>query len=85
MPIKNSDGQSTTRVVLDKALLTFQPSDYNVPQVVTIEAVNDYVARGSASFTITPNLLSGDFSYMGLNTGDLTIALQDDEVDCLDI
>jgi hypothetical protein len=79
LPIAGNNDALITRLSLDKALLTFDQNNYNTPQTVTITAVNDYIARGKGTFSITPSSLSADPNYMGLSVGDLTITLNDDE------
>jgi hypothetical protein len=57
----NSDAQST----LSPSSVTFSSANWNVPQTITISAVNDTDVEGSHSSSISHTVTSADTSYDG--------------------
>ena len=75
----DGNGASTSRIAWQSQLFTFTAANYGVNQTATISAINDYIARGEASFSASPQVLSADFNYMGISVEDITVILKDDE------
>jgi hypothetical protein len=48
----------------DPVTLTFTPQNYSTPQVVTVLGVDDNVADGNQTYTITGNVTSSDTTYV---------------------
>ena len=60
--VLDADDQST----LDKSQLVFTPTNWNQPQTVTVTAVNDEIAEGPHTSTLTHSVSSLDSDYTGL-------------------
>jgi uncharacterized cupredoxin-like copper-binding protein len=69
----------SSQVTVDKTTLTFTPSNWNVAQTVTVTAVNDNVAEGAHTGTITHNVTSTDAKYNGFSTSSVTAQITDNE------
>ncbi|HEY3371327.1 MAG TPA: Calx-beta domain-containing protein [Prolixibacteraceae bacterium] len=61
------------------ASLTFNTSNYSIPQVVTVTGYNDDVDDGDQTFTILTAAATGG-GYDGLNATDVTVTNLDDDV-----
>lgn len=61
------------------ATLTFNSTNWNTPQTVTITGQDDEAVDGDVSYTIAPTSTSGDSKYDGLNAGDVTVTNRDDD------
>ncbi|MDA8644650.1 hypothetical protein N9L50_05105, partial [Flavobacteriaceae bacterium] len=76
---------SNSRASLSPATLTFTPDNWNVPQTVTVNTIDDSSAGGDLAVTIsTGKPTSDDANYNNLSasdTNDFTITLVDDEID----
>src|SRR4029434_9419836 len=48
------------------ALLTFTPSDWDIPQTVTVTALDDLIVEGSHTGAVTHAVSSADPAYNGL-------------------
>ncbi len=61
--------------------LIFTPENWDVPQTVTVTGVEDEIADGDVSYTIitTPDLITNDPNYNGLNPEDVTITNLDND------
>jgi hypothetical protein len=75
--LANGNGQTTT----DVTSLTFTPTDWNVPQTVTVTAVDDTLVEGSHNGTITHTVTSADPQYNGLAAAPtpLTVVITDND------
>jgi len=74
--IASSDGQTIT----DTNSLVFNESDWNVPQTVTITAVDDDFAEGSPHIgTITHTAISTDSLYNGIGINSVAANITDNE------
>ncbi len=69
------DTQSSTSVLT----LTFTTANWNVPQSVTVTAVDDAVAEGSHSSVITHSVSSTDTNYNGLTVASVNVNVQDND------
>ncbi|QQE67310.1 hypothetical protein GFS31_40230 [Leptolyngbya sp. BL0902] len=70
-----NDGQSST----DATSLTFTAANWNVAQTVTVSAVDDAVAEGNHSSTLTHTATSADAFYNGIAIGSVTAAITDND------
>ncbi len=69
------------QVNVSPSSLTFTPSDWAAPQVVTVTAADDAVAEAAAAGTITHLVTSlSDTSYNGISTDDVTVNISDDDI-----
>lgn len=75
-------GLDTTEVSVSpsSAELTFTSSDWNVAQEFVFTGVDDDIADGNQSFTVTLTAASGDSNFNGVTTS-ITITNVDDDVD----
>ncbi|MCY2962326.1 MAG: hypothetical protein NT069_01520, partial [Planctomycetota bacterium] len=69
-----------TEATVNKTTLTFTPTNWNIPQVLTVTGVDDLVDDGDVGFLILTNAaVSGDASYSGLNATDVSVTTIDDD------
>ncbi|MCU0543979.1 MAG: DUF4347 domain-containing protein [Oscillatoriaceae cyanobacterium Prado104] len=61
------------------APVTFTPNNWNVPQNVTVSAIDDNLARGNYSGTIAHTISSTDANYNGLLIPPVTVAIADSD------
>ena len=59
--------------------LTFTTENWNTPQTVTVTAVNDSVAEGAHTSTITHTATSSDENYNGISVASVTANITDNE------
>lgn len=66
------------QITMSPASLTFTPANWNIPQVVTLAAVNDTLVEGpqTVSLILTSNTSGG---YLNTNTGTLGVSVGDNE------
>lgn len=66
------------QISMSPATLTFTPANWNIPQVITVSAVNDALIEGpqTVSLILASNTSGG---YLNTNTGTLTVAVGDNE------
>jgi len=78
LPLSSSDlSEGTVNVVG----LHFTPTNWNVPQLVTVAGVNDSSFDGDVAYAIVlGTLVSNDPAYAGINPADVAVINQDDEV-----
>ncbi|MDB4982760.1 MAG: hypothetical protein JWM82_3512, partial [Myxococcales bacterium] len=63
------------------AELVFSPSNWNVPQTVTVTGVDDALADGAQSYAIVTGAWTGaDPSYVGKDPSDVTVHNRDDDL-----
>ena len=72
-----------TEGTVDTALLTFTPGDWQTAQTVTITGVDDALADGNQTFTVTVNINAGatldTTGYASLDPADVTVTNNDNE------
>ena len=73
--IGHSGGQVTTSA----SQLIFTPTNWNVNQNVTVTAVNDQIAEGNHSATITHSTSSADSNFDGLSGPNVTANITDND------
>ncbi|MGV3660472.1 MAG: DUF1800 family protein [Prosthecobacter sp.] len=73
-PSYNVDSQ----ISMSPATLTFTPANWNIPQVITVSAVNDTLIEGpqTVNLVLTSNTSGG---YLNTNTGTLAVSVGDNE------
>ena len=75
-----------TEVSLSPAWVTFTPTNWSVPQVVTMTGVDDRLADNSQTSTISFNVTStGDSDYNGMVIADRTVTTLDDDCACITV
>jgi hypothetical protein len=67
------------QVSVDKTSLTFTSNNWNAPQIVTVTAVNDSVAEGNHSGTITHSVSSTDAIYNGISVDNVVAQITDND------
>lgn len=71
----------TTEGVTNTPRLTFQPSNWNVPQTVTVRPVDEFEADGPQTYSIiTAPAVSTDTVYNGLNAADVQVTNADNDI-----
>jgi fibronectin type 3 domain-containing protein len=68
-----------SQVSVDKTSLVFTPANWNVAQTVTVTAVNDSVAEGNHTGTITHTVSSTDANYNGISVVSVTAQITDND------
>lgn len=77
IPITSSD---TTEGTVDKASLTFTPTNWNTPQTVTVKGIDDNLIDGQQIFFIrTGAAQTTDPFYVGVDADDVQVMNFDDE------
>jgi len=66
-------------VTVDKSQILFTPSNWDVPQQITVRAVNDDHYEGSETGFISHTFSSADSYYDGQSTQNLTVTIIDDD------
>lgn len=61
------------------AVLTFTPANFNVPQTVTVTAIDDFVVEGPHTGTITHTAASADPIYNGFVIASVTANITDND------
>ena len=61
--------------------VTFTPGNWNIPQNVTVTAVDDLVNDGPIEYSITTTVSSSDPTYAAINPDDVTVVTLDNEAD----
>ena len=70
----------TTEGTVLPASLVFTNANWNVAQTVTVTGVNDFIADGPITYTITTAAaVSGDPNYSARNATDVTVINQDND------
>ena len=70
----------TTEGTVSPSSLTFTPTNWNVPQTVTVTGVDDSIVDGNVAYTIvTAPAQSADPAYNGLNADDVAVTDQDND------
>lgn len=67
------------QISMSPATLTFTPANWNIPQTITVSAVDDTIMEGpqNVNLVLTSNTSGG---YLNTNTGTLGVAVGDNEV-----
>lgn len=65
------------QLALARPQLTFTPSNWNQPQVVSVQALNDGIAQGPHSGTVTNSVSSSDIEYSVIKPVKVAVAIND--------
>ncbi|MCA9226610.1 MAG: hypothetical protein KDA47_13405, partial [Planctomycetales bacterium] len=69
---------------LSASSLTFNASNWNIPQTVTVTGVDDPIVDGDIAYTaILSNVVSNDLDYSGLNPADVSLTNLDNDTAAL--
>jgi len=64
----------STEGTVDKSSLTFTPSDWDTPQIVTVTGVDDSIVDGAVPYMIKiTKSVSQDLNYNGINPDDVAV------------
>jgi len=69
-----------SQITTNKTALTFTSANWNIPQTVTVSAIDDTLQEGTQFTSITHTVTSADSSYSNLNLTALPITVQDNDV-----
>ena len=76
----NLSSSNPAEGIISTNSLTFNATNWNIPQPVTVTGVDDAVADGNKAYTIVlATISSGDLRYNGLNPDDVSLINVDDE------
>ena len=75
-----NDPTDNTDVTADPASLTFSPTDWNVPQTVTVRAAHDNDTDNETA-TVTHTVTSNDSSYSSASANLVNVSVTDDDPD----
>ncbi len=82
----NLSSSDTTEGTISPGSLTFNSSNWNQDQTVTVTGVDDLVADGNVPYTIvTAPATSSDANYNGLNPPDVSVVNLDNDTAGLDV
>lgn len=74
-----SDTQVTTNLVA----LTFTPADWNIPQSVTVMAVDDSMTENMHTSVISHTAISSDTNYNDITIASVTVTIGDNDIPAL--
>ena len=69
----------SNQITVDKASLTFTPTNWNVPQTVTVTAVDDAIVENVLNITVAHTATSPDTNYNGITIVDEAVTVQDND------
>jgi hypothetical protein len=69
----------TDQISVSPSALTFTPQNWDVPQTVTVAAVDDSVIEGAYTAVITHSVVSADAGYNGLAVADVSVSIEDND------
>ncbi len=72
-------GYNAERLLLSPTSVVFTPSNYNVPQTVTIAAVEDNIANADEKIMISHAVLSADTEFDGSGVGNVYVKVIDND------
>ena len=73
----NTGSQITT----DKTTLTFTSANWNTPQTITVNAVNDTITEGNHTSTISHSISSTDTNYSNVTLPDIAVSITDNDAE----
>ena len=68
-----------SQITVDNSSLTFTTSNWNIPQIVTVTAVDDSIAEGQHTSTITHTSSSIDPNYNGIVISNVNVNVTDND------
>lgn len=69
----------SSQISLSQDSVTFTPDNWDVPQSVTVNAVNDSEQEGTQTATVSHSVSSSDSAYNNLAVANLSVTVADDE------
>jgi len=69
----------TDQIMVSPVALTFTPENWDMPQTVTVSAVDDSVVEGDHTAVITHSAVSADAGYNGIVVADVTVTITDND------
>jgi len=69
----------TDQIMVSPVALTFTQQNWDVPQTVTVSAVDDSVVEGDHAPVITHSAVSADAGYNGISVADVTVTITDND------
>lgn len=69
--------KTDAQLSLARSQLVFTPANWNVPQIVSVQAVNDGVVQGAHTALVSNTATSNDIEYSVLNPQQVTVAISD--------
>ncbi|QQR55476.1 hypothetical protein IPG41_02895 [Candidatus Peregrinibacteria bacterium] len=69
-----------SQLELSENSLTFTPENWDAPQILTVQAANDFVAEGPHSVEIFHSVNSDDSTYNGFELSSVNAAITDNDV-----
>ncbi|MEG5097109.1 hypothetical protein QUB31_33145, partial [Microcoleus sp. B13-B4] len=70
---------NTSQTTTSASTLTFNSTNWNTPQTVTVTAVNDTLVEGSHTGSITHTATSADTNYSGITVAAVTANITDND------
>ncbi|MBI4238130.1 MAG: FG-GAP repeat protein [Deltaproteobacteria bacterium] len=77
--ITPTSGDADYGVTVSPSSVTFTSVDWNVPQTITVTAVNDARVEGNHTATISHVAVSSDTNYHGIGINGVTVAITDND------
>ncbi|MFZ1030213.1 MAG: Calx-beta domain-containing protein [Limnoraphis robusta] len=78
--IINLENTNPSEGSLSAETITFTPENWNTPQTVTVNGVDDNIVDGDVNYIITPTVSSLDENYNNFQLEDITLTNQDNDV-----
>ncbi|MEA5536850.1 S8 family serine peptidase [Crocosphaera sp. XPORK-15E] len=72
---------SGNQITLDKTTFTFNSTNWNTPQTVTVTAVDDNITEGNHTAIINHSVTSTDTNYNGSNIPNVNVGIQDNDAE----
>ncbi len=69
----------TDQIAVSPSTLTFTPQNWDVPQTVTVSAVDDSMVEGDHTAVITHSAVSTDAGYNGISVTDVMVSITDND------
>ncbi len=66
-----------SQLTVERSQLIFTPANWNIPQVVSVQAVQDGVQEGAHTGTVTHTVTSTDIDYTVIPTATVQLAIAD--------
>jgi len=71
----------SNQITIDKTTVTFTSANWNTPQTVTVTAVNDTIAEGNHTSTISHNVSSTDANYNNVALPNVAVSITDNDAE----
>ena len=69
------------QITIDKTTVTFTSANWNTPQTVTVTAVNDTIAEGNHTSTISHSVSSADANYNNATLPNVAVSITDNDAE----